>query len=142
MGLSSKATSPFLQSFLYKTLCLSRFTYGLETLHVDQGLIDQINVSQNKLVRFFVGLKKFCRMTNVLQVLRIFNINDLLFFCKLNFVKNSTNNNITRNILISILNNDCKYPKKTLSIAHDLIKLKEKFNISSCFQNQLDTSLC
>ena len=54
LGLAPKATSPFFQSFLYRTLCLSKFTYGLETLHINQNLIDQINISQNKLIRSFM----------------------------------------------------------------------------------------
>ena len=47
LGLKTMGVSPYLQSFIYKTFCLSNFTYGLE---------------QNNIIRQIVGLLKYCRI--------------------------------------------------------------------------------
>ncbi len=50
--------NPYLQAFLYKTYCLSKSTYALEMMSLNLKTINELNMSQNFLVRFMLGLNK------------------------------------------------------------------------------------
>ena len=74
LGLKPNTIDTDLQSFIYKTYCLSKFTYGLETTTLQTKTRDFLNIAQNKCIRQIVGLKKTCHISNVLKCLNIFNI--------------------------------------------------------------------
>ena len=54
---NSPSSSPKFKSFIYKTYCLSKFTYGLEALTLNSTTKDSINKLQNNLIRQMFGLK-------------------------------------------------------------------------------------
>jgi hypothetical protein len=65
LGLTPNGVSPELKSFLYKTYCLSQFTYGLETATLKATTIQTLNIAQNNLIRQIIGLQKNCHMTDI-----------------------------------------------------------------------------
>ena len=65
LGLKPLELSPKLQAFIYKTYCLSTFTYGLETTVLNKSTRDYINLSQNNVIRQMIGLNKFCHISNI-----------------------------------------------------------------------------
>ena len=91
LGLKPMGVSPDLQAFIYKTYCLSTFTYGLETTTLLKTTRDYLSICQNNLIRQFVGLRRYCRMSNVRKCLKIFDFEQLYIFTKLSFI--STLNN-------------------------------------------------
>ncbi len=83
LGLNCYEINPFLKSFLYRTYCLSQFTFALETTTLNQTSIDFLNVSQNNLIRYMLSLKSRCVMTTLLRVLKIHKIEELYVSSKL-----------------------------------------------------------
>ena len=51
LGLKPKTIPPELQSFIYKTYCLSQFTYGLETTVLNIETRKYLNTCQNNIIR-------------------------------------------------------------------------------------------
>ena len=149
--------NPFLQAFLYNTFCLSKSTYCLELMNLDEKTINLMNVMQNGLVRYMLKLHKSCHMSNILKSLKIVNIKQLIFKYKINFVRqlenhelckeifkrminnrngdsNNNNNNKSKSIIMDLerISNilDCKLEEvgKTKLKSKQLEKLDEKFN--------------
>ena len=126
LGLKPGEISPFLQSFIYKTFCLTQFTYALETTNLSVPTREYLNISQNNLIRMMIGLDKFCHITNVLKSLKIFNFEQLYIFSKLSFLKSIKNNEISLYIFNIIKEKSTR--KKTKSFKTDIQLLEKKFN--------------
>ena len=73
LGLKPRGVSPNLQAFIYKTYCLTTFTYGLETTTLLKGTRDYLKICQNNLIRQMVGLRRYCLMSNVRKCLKIYD---------------------------------------------------------------------
>jgi len=127
LGLKPNSINPKLQAFIYKTYCLSTFTYGLENMTLNAMSKDFLNVSQNKCLRQIVGLKKFCRMSNILKCLKIFNFEQLYIYYKLNFINTISNNDISSNIFSYLINNR-GHNQKSNSIKKDFCIIENFFN--------------
>ena len=128
LGLSPNSISPHLQSFIFKTFCLSLFTYGLETTVLNKETIDYLNICQNNLLRQIIGLHKSCHMSNILKSLKIFKFEDLYAFTKLSFLKSIKQNEITSNIFSLICNT--KRNKNSKSFIQDIRLLEGRFGLS------------
>ena len=132
-GLKPGGLNPFMQSFIYKTFCLSKFLYGLEIMSLNITTLNKINLSQNTIVRYIAGLYKSSHISPVMRVLNLFNIKDLYIFFKLTFIKNMKKNFICNYIFDDILDNINSYKTNTLSFVKDLIMLKKHFNFEISF---------
>ena len=95
LGLKPQYISPGLQSFIYKTYCLSQFTKGLETTVLNEEARNYLNICQNNILRQILGLRKFSHVTRILKTLKIFSFEDLYIFTKLSFLENIKNNEIS-----------------------------------------------
>ena len=67
LGLQTNSISPKLQSFIYKTYCLSQLTYALENSVLNKDTRYYLNICQNNILRQILGLHKFCHMSNILK---------------------------------------------------------------------------
>jgi hypothetical protein len=76
-GFYSGGINPFLQSRIYKSFCLSKLLYGLEIFYINKTTIKKINTSQNDIIRYITGISKHCHISEVLEILKIFKIEDL-----------------------------------------------------------------
>ena len=108
LGLKPHVISPNLQSFIYKTFCLSQFTYSLETTVINRDTRNYLNVCQNNILRQIIGLKKYAHMSKVLKSLRIFNFEDLYSYTKLSFLNSIKQNKITESIFQYLCNSSRK----------------------------------
>ena len=97
-GFQQGGINPHLQSFVYKSFCLSRLLYGFEILTVNKSTINKMNVNQNSIIRYMTGLSKKSHISNTRKVLRILSINELNDYMKLIFVKNLKNSKICSEI--------------------------------------------
>jgi len=104
LGLTPTGVSPELKSFLYKTYCLSQFTYGLETTTLTPETLKILNIAQNNLVRQIIGLQRNCHMTDILNAIKILDINSLYLKSKLSFVNTIKNNELC----LGIFNHICR----------------------------------
>ena len=139
LGLKPFGISPFLQSFIYKTYCLSQFTYALETTTLLKGTRDYLNISQNNLIRQIIGLPKTCHMTRLLTLLKIFNFEDLYISTKLSFLDSIKNNCISSDIFNYLCVNKSNSKRYSKSFVQDIKVLENHFNyeISAIFENPL-----
>ena len=131
LGLKPMGISPYLQSFIYKTYCLSTFTYGLETTTLSKTSRDYLNICQNNLIRQIVGLRKYCRMSNVRKCLKIFEMEQLYVFTKLSFINTIKNNEISSKILSYLLEQLDEVKKGSKSFKIDILLLSKHFNVES-----------
>lgn len=102
LGLKNRIISPFLQSFIYKTYCLSQFTYGLGTVTLNQKTKEYLNIAQNNLIRLMIGLKNKCHMSNILKCLKVFNFEQLYIQSKLSFIETLKYNKLAYEIFRDI----------------------------------------
>ena len=119
-GMKPGGLNPFLQSFIYKTFCLSKFLYGLEIMTLNMGTLDKINMSQNSIVRYMAGLYKSSHLSPVLRTLKLFNIRELYVFFKLTFVKNMKKSCICSYIFNYLVNHANEYKQRTNSFVRDM----------------------
>jgi len=129
LGLTPNGVSPFLKSFLYKTYCLSQFTYGLETSTLNVKTRDYLNIAQNNLIRQIIGLEKYCHMTEILKIIQIFKFDELYISTKLSILESLKNNEMAMyifNILCRDLNS---IPNSSHSFQKDIILLQTYFGI-------------
>ena len=126
IGLKPNTISPFLQSFIYKTYCLSNFTYALETTYLKTKTLNFLNICQNDCIRQIIGLRKYSHISNILKCLKIFNLDDLYIFSKIFFIYSIKNNQLSS----EIFNYLCKAPtgNKSKSFKKDILTLEKKFN--------------
>ena len=104
LGLTPNGVSPELKSFLYKTYCLSQFTYGIETTTLTSKTIKSLNIAQNNLIRQIIGLQKNCHMSDILNTLKLLDINTLYLKSKLSFLNTIKNNELC----LGIFNHLCR----------------------------------
>jgi hypothetical protein len=133
LGMRPNGLNPFVQSFIYKTFCLSKFLYGLEVTSLNKTTLKNLNVEQNMLIRYAIGLHKNCHMSDLLVILKIFNIQELYTLYKLIFIKNVKNNKICNTIFEYLCKNFKKYSNQSPSLAKDLKNLTSFFNVDISF---------
>jgi hypothetical protein len=83
----------FVQSFINKTFCLSKFLHGLEITSLYKTTLKALNVEQNTLVRYMIGLHKNCHMSDLLVTLKIFIIQELYTLYELIIINLKNNEN-------------------------------------------------
>ena len=154
LGLTPNSISPDLQAFMYKTYCLSTFTYALETTTLKKSTIDYLNVCQNNTIRQIIGLKKYCHISKILKCLKLFNMEQLYVFSKICFLNSIKYNSIRSDILTILMNEKDDLNRNSTSFKKDFKLLEMKFNnnivnifINSIYykktlKNEIETNNC
>ena len=136
IGLKPNTICPFLQSFIYKTFCLSTFTYALEATTLKTKTMNYLNICQNDCICRFLGISRYSHMSNVLKCLKIFNFDELYLFSKISFLNSIKNNDLSYQIF-GWLCSDSRPNKNSKSFKKDIVLIENKFNmnIDIVFQN-------
>ena len=127
-GFKPAGINPFLQSFVYKSFCISLLLYGLEIICLNKKTINCLNMKQNNIIRYMTGLSKNSHVSGTRNILKIMNIVDLRKYMKLIFVKNVKNNDICYNIFKPMLNLTLK--NNTKSFMKDFENICKELNLS------------
>ena len=128
LGLKPNMISPFLQAFIYKTYCLSQFTYGLETSTLTRKSREFLNISQNNLIRQIVGLSFSCHISKIFKCLRLYNFHDLYLKAKLSFIDTLKNNELSCKIFLLLCENKDKISPRSKSFKKDINLLESHYN--------------
>ena len=128
-GFKPCGINPFLQSFIYKSFCISRLLYGLEIISINKKTLNKMNVSQNNIIRYITGLSKYSHISNTRKILRILSVSNLYDYMKLIFVKNLKNNKICERIFNHLLANNHK--NNTKSFIKDFSIICNNLNLRS-----------
>jgi hypothetical protein len=102
-GFKSNGVSPFLQSFVYKSFCISRILYGFEIMTINKKTLKSLNIEQNNIFRYMTGLSRNSHISDTLRILRVFNMFELYNYMKLIFVKNLQSKFICKSIFNHLL---------------------------------------
>ena len=129
LGLTPKGVSPFLKSFLYKTYCLSTFTYALETTTLKAATRDFFNICQNNIIRQIIGLNKFSHISEILKILKLFTFEELYIGSKLSFLETIKNNELSYSIFNYLCLDIDNLKKNYNSFQNDILLLKSYFGI-------------
>ena len=74
IGLKYNGIHPFQMAFIYNSMCQSKGLYAIELLNTNNKTQDALNLVQNFLIRYAMGLCKFNRIFYILKILKIFDI--------------------------------------------------------------------
>ena len=77
-------------------------------MNLNNSNIKNLDLQQNSLIKYMLGLSKYSHVTDVFRVLKLFRMNELYIFAKLSFLKNLKKNktctHIFNNLIINKLN--------------------------------------
>ena len=116
--------------FIYKTYCLSQFTYALETTVINKETRDYINICQNNIIRQILGIHKLCHMSKILKSLKIFTFEELYIFSKLSFLNSIKYNEITSSLFNGLC--ETKRNNRSKSFVQNIKVLENRFNLRIC----------
>ena len=147
LGLKPKAISPYLQAFIYKTYCLSLYTYSLETTALTKESRNYLNTAQNNLIRQILGLSFSCHISKILNCLKIHTFHDLYVKTKLSFIRTLCYNENAYKIFMYLVKNKTasfrsKSFKKDISLLEEVYKkdilviLRDTINLETEFKNK------
>ena len=75
---------------------------------------------QNKCLKHIIGMNFYSTMTDVLKCLKIFNINQLYIYSKINFIKSINNNLLCVKIFNTLIDEYDSISKRSKSFKKDL----------------------
>ena len=130
-GFKCNGVNPFLQSFVYKSFCISRILYGFEIMTINKKTLKKLNIAQNDLVRYMTGLSRNSHISETLKILKLFNINELYIYMKLIFVKNLKLNIICSSIFNHLLSKTQK--PRSLSFMREFKNICLKLDLDIIF---------
>ena len=104
-GMRPDGLNIFLQSFIYKTYCLSQMTYCLEIMSINNKTISDLDIMQNSLIRYLLNLSRYSHISIIKSILKIANFKHLILRYKLNFLKQIQHHKLTKHILEYSLEN-------------------------------------
>jgi hypothetical protein len=76
-----------------------------------------------------LGISQYCHTSELLKDLKLFDINSLIIFMKLSFIRNIKNNNFTFKICSFLLENINNVKPKSSSFIHDYKKICNVLNL-------------
>ena len=118
--------SPFVQAFIYKTYCLSLYTYSLEITTLTLESRNYINTTQNNLIRQIIGLSFSCHISKILNCLRLHNFHDLYLKTKISFIRTLCFNQISEKIFFHLSENK-EISNRSKSFKKDIILLEKHY---------------
>ena len=98
IGCSVGMLPPKSMAFIYKTYCQSICKYGMECLYIDDKSLGVLNVRQNILIKYALGLDSRCRTKPLLQCLSVDQIGQLYQKHKLIGIKQVFKNVLSANV--------------------------------------------
>jgi hypothetical protein len=106
-------------------------------MSINKKTVKLINMEQNTLIRYMIGLHKYCHMSDLLVTLRLFNIGELINFHKLTFMKNLGGSEVCKSIFDHLVLNLNDYQKYHLFYARDMRNISNFFknDISNIYEN-------
>ena len=98
IGCSVGMLPPKSLAFIYKTYCQSICKYGMECLYIDDKSLGVLNVRQNILIKYALGLDSRCRTKPLLHCLGVDQIGQLYHKHKLIGIKQVLKNELSANV--------------------------------------------
>jgi hypothetical protein len=101
-GMKPVGVNPFIKAFLYNTYCLPKLTYGMGIYTLKRQTINILNINQNNLVRYMLGIPYRSHISDVNKVLNIMSI-EYVYYCQIcTVIKLLHRHKLTKEILLTI----------------------------------------
>ena len=121
--------NPFIKSFIYNTFCLPKLTYGMGLYALKRETLNLLNVSQNNLVRYMLGIPYRSHISDINKVLNIMSI-EYLYYCQICIViKLLHRHKYTKEILLTIEGDN----EFDLDLNNDIVKIASILDIEKNF---------
>jgi hypothetical protein len=105
-GMKPVGVNPFIKSFLYNTYCLPKLTYGMGLYSINKQTRNILNVNQNNLVRYMLGIPYRTHISKINKALNILDM-DYVYYCQICIViKLLHRHKHTKEILLSLNENN------------------------------------
>ena len=125
-GIKPPGLNPFIKAFIYNNYCLPKCTYGMGIFQLNKSTLHKINVSQNNLFRYCLGIPYKSHISRVMKALGILDAETLYYTQVCTLIKLLHRHDYTISFLLKCLdvNNDLQ-----LDIFEDIKILSNKLNI-------------
>ncbi len=128
-GIKPPGLQPEVKAFLYNTYCKPMGTYGMGLLKLKPKTLQHINISQNNLMRYILGIPYKTHIKNLMKVLGIIDSETIYLMEKCTVIKLLHRTELSKNVLIRNIeqkNNNWWFYKEIESICERLrIELEE-----------------
>ena len=104
-GIKPPGINPFMKAFIYNSYCLPKCTYGMGIFNLSKKTIKTINVAQNNLFRYALGIPYKTHISLIMKALNIVDANTLYYSQICILVKLLHRHNYTKSLLMSCLDN-------------------------------------
>ena len=112
--LLNKLITSYNKTFLIRTFCRSKMTYGIENVSLTKKDINDLKVAEGKILKRALGLSKYASTTAVQQALELGTTEDILKLEKLKFFLRLLENSVTYAILNDQIKDTRNLPAKSL----------------------------
>ena len=119
---------PKVKSFLYNTYCKPMGTYGFGLMSLKSKTIQQINISQNNLIRYTLGIPYKTHIKNLIKALGIIDSETTYLMEKCTTIKLLNHTEISKKVLIKNIEekNTNWWFYKEISMICDRLKIEPK----------------
>ena len=99
VGLHYGILNPSCLGFIYRQFCQSICHYGLELISLSKGLLKNLDIRQNILLKTALGLPKRIKTSPLLDAMKISRLSELYLQFKLSFMKQIRSNGLALGVL-------------------------------------------
>jgi hypothetical protein len=99
-GIKPPGLQPEIKAFLYNTYCKPMGTYGMGLLKLKPKTLQQINISQNNLMRYSLGIPYKTHIKNLMKAIGIIDSETTYLMEKCTVIKLLHRTDISKNVLI------------------------------------------
>jgi hypothetical protein len=75
----------------------------MEIVTIKKSTLSKLDIMQNNIVRYMIGISNKCHISQVLTTLKIFNIQELNNYMKLNFIANTMNSTVCKKMFTYVM---------------------------------------
>ena len=99
-GIKPPGLNPRVKAFLYNSYCQPVGTYALGLMQIKNKTINQLNIMQNNMLRFALGIPFKTHITMLMKCLKILDIKTIYYINKCTTIKLLHRDSFTKNILV------------------------------------------
>ena len=125
-GIKPPGLNPFVKAYIYNNYCLPKCTYGMGIFALNKSTINKINVSQNNLFRYCLGIPYKSHISNIMKALKILDAETLYYSQICTLIKLLHRHQYSKSLILKCLDNNSSFQ---LDIFDDIRLLSLKLNI-------------
>ena len=126
-GIKPPGVKPRVKAFLYNTYCLPMGTYALGLMKLKKKTLQQLNIMQNNMIRFTLGIPFKTHIKTLLKCLNVMDMETVYMINKCTSIKLLHRNETSKAILLSNKDNANWWFYKELNEICELVNVSRSF---------------